>query len=103
MSIEADIHNVEYIQRSLLEVVDENTLQNMYILDGVSTLEDIQSILSSIVTNLKTDLAMRSDIVNHMKEATTEQMGVYASAWKYGPLIDRELSHRFFSLLENEL
>lgn len=94
---------MEYIQRSLLEVVDENTLQNLYILDGVSTLDDIHSILSSIVTNLRTDLAMRRDIVSHMNEATTEQMGVYASAWKYGPMIDRELSHRFFSLLENEL
>lgn len=85
------------------ELVSEDMLQNLYILDGVSTFDTIQQLVTDIIANLKIDLSLRRDIIRQMKEATTEQMGVYASAWKYGPLVDRELAHQFFSLLENEL
>lgn len=94
---------MEYIHRELSQQIKEEVLQTIYILDGVSTIQDMERLLSALLENLRVDVSMRRDIVSSMQNATTEQMGVYASAWKYGPCIDSELQQRFQSLLDNEL
>ena len=94
---------MEYIHRELTQQIEEDVLQTVYILGGVSTIQDMERVLSALLENLRVDVSMRRDIVSSMQEATTDQMGVYASAWKYGPCIDSELQQRFQSLLDNEL
>lgn len=94
---------MEYIHRELNRQIEEEVLETVYILDGVSTVQSMEQLLLALLENLRVDLSMRRDIVSSMQKATTDQMGVYASAWKYGPCVDSELRQRFQSLLENEL
>lgn len=98
-----ELGKVKYIHKSLQQNMSDLVLQTIYILDGLSTIEDIEDVLELLINGLRQDVNMRRDIIMDIKNATTDQMGVYASAWKYGPLLDRDIEQRFKSLLENEL
>ena len=98
-----ELGKVKYIHKSLQQNMSDLVLQTIYILDGLSTIEDIEDVLDLLINGFRQDVNMRRDIIMDIKNATTDQMGVYASAWKYGPLLDRDIEQRFKSLLENEL
>ena len=98
-----ELERMQYIHRELNQLIEEDVLNTVYILDGVSTIQDMERLLSAFLENLRMDLSMRRYIVSSMQKATTDQMGVYASAWKYGPCVDSELQQCYQSLLDNEL
>ncbi|KAK8814447.1 hypothetical protein WA538_000266, partial [Blastocystis sp. DL] len=100
--IQMELERMQYIHRELNQLIEEDVLNTVYILDGVSTIQDMERLLSAFLENLRMDLSMRRDIVSSMQKATTDQMGVYASAWKYGPCVDSELQQCYQSLLDNE-
>ena len=98
-----EVGKIKYVRKSLHQNRTDLNLEMVYILNGLSTINDIETIVDLLVTSFQKDAVMRRDIVRDIQNATADQMGVYASAWKYGPLLDREIEQRFRSLLENEL
>ena len=98
-----EVGKVKYVRMSLQQTRADLNLEMVYIFNGLSSIMDIEMIVDSLVTSFQKDAAMRKDIVRDIQNATADQMGVYASAWKYGPLLNREMEQRFRSLVENEL
>ena len=101
MTLEAG--KVKYFRKSIQQNHATLNVETVYILNGLSTIQDVETVVDSLIASFHKDVTMRRDIVRDIPNATADQMGVYASAWKYGPLLDREIEQRFRSLMENEL
>ena len=70
---------------------------------GVSTISDYIDSINDLGKGLEEDAKMRLAIVDAMREATLNQMGVYVSAWKYSPCLPSSTTARFESILHNEV
>lgn len=77
--------------------------ENVFILDGVTTLVKIIDIINQLIENYSKDIQLRKEIVDDMKKATSNQMAVYVSTWKYSPLIDSSIENQLKQVIENEL
>lgn len=96
------LDTLRYIQNEIrTEVGDvENRL---LVFNSVSTMGSIILAVENVIRSLREDHSMRCEIVAAMKTASTEQTGVYLSAWKYSPCIDKSAVDRFEAIVTNEL
>ena len=105
-------HNLHNKSSSIVYLYEKNEItmnygewicENVFILDGVSTLVKLIDIINQLIENYSKDIQLRKEIVDDMKKATSNQMAVYVSTWKYSPLIDSSIENQLKQVLENEL
>lgn len=75
-----EVGKIKYVRKSLQQNRTDLNLEMVYILNGLSTINDIETIVDLLVTSFQKDAVMRRDIVRDIQNATADQMGVYASA-----------------------
>ena len=83
-------------------VLGDVGLQDVLILGGVITLADLLRILSQMKDCYTQDVALRADIIEGLREATSNQTAVYVSTWKYSPLIDSSVEQQLREVYETE-
>ena len=85
-----------------MQLFGSAVIQSLYILSGISTLPQLNSLFVTLKESFRQDVCLREDIVNALRQATQNQMGVYVSTWKYCPLIDSSLEKQLDCIVENE-
>ena len=98
-----ELNTLQVIKNEITTNYGEWICENVFILDGVTTLVKIIDIINQLIENYSKDIQLRKEIVDDMKKATSNQMAVYVSTWKYSPLIDSSIENQLKQVLENEL
>ena len=101
--MEVQLDSIQYTHNQMKEVVDGALLKRLYVLNGVSTMEDIVTAAKELIASLHKDCSMRAQMIDALKTAGMNQMGVYVSAWKYSPCIDEKRVSQLEAILEDEV
>jgi hypothetical protein len=65
-----EVGKIKYVRKSLQQNRTDLNLEMVYILNGLSTINDIEIIVDLLVTSFQKDAAMRRDIVRDIQNAT---------------------------------
>lgn len=102
-TLSQELNSLQIIKDEIVFNCGEWVCDNVYILEGVCTMTKLIEILKELVENYSKDIQLRKEIVYAMKKATSNQMAVYVSTWKYSPLIDASIENQLKQVIENEL
>lgn len=101
--MEVQLDSIQYVHNQMKEVVNGALLKRLYVLNGVSTMENIVTVVKELIASLRKDFSMRAQMVDALKTSAMNQMGVYMSAWKYSPCIDEKRVRQLEAIVENEV
>ena len=101
-AMEVQLETLRYIQNEMRREVGD-VESRLLVFNSVSTMDSILLAVEDVIRSLREDHSMRCQIVEAMKTASTEQIGVYLSAWKYSPCIKQSAVDRYEAIVTNEL